>query len=103
MTRLLAHLDHEHDMEQGLDRPGREPVFGRDPGLVRNRARHLSRQEKRSYCCRVKCRAVPPTTNPGARETHCRVRGAVGCLEGDRSGHGETETVQPATGHVDAY
>ena len=103
MWGQVAHLDHERDTEKGLDQPGRESVFGHCPGLVRNPARQLSRQEKQSNCRRRKRRAVPSTTNQRSREAHCGVRGPVGCLEGDRSGHGETKAARPATRHVDAH
>ena len=99
----VAHLDHERKREKGLDQPGRESVCGRCPGRVRNSAFRLNRQKKRSNCRRLKRRAIPSTTNQRSREAHCGVRGAVGCLEAYRSGHGETEAVQPATRHIDAY
>ena len=99
----VAHLDHEREREKGLDQPGRGFVFGRCRGLVRNAAVRLNRQKKRSNCCRLKRRAIASTANQRSREAHCGVRGPVRCLEADRSGHGETEAVQPATRHVDAY
>ena len=99
----VAHLDHERDREKGLDQPGRGSVCGRCPGRVRNPARQLSRQEKRSNCRRLKRRAIPSTTNQRSREAHCGVRGSVGCPEADRSGHRETEAAQPPTRHVDPY
>jgi hypothetical protein len=58
--------------------------------------------QKRSDCCQLKCGAVTSVTNQRVREAHCGVRVTVGRLEGDRSGHGATEKVQPATSHVDA-
>lgn len=98
----VAHLDHEHDREKGMDQPGRESVCGRCPGRVRNSTFRLNRQKKRSNCRRRKRRAIPSTTNQRSREAHCGVRGPVGCIEAYRSGHGETEAVQPATRHIDA-
>jgi hypothetical protein len=99
----VAHLEHEHEREKGLDQPGRESVFGRCPGLVRNAAFRLNRQKKRSNCCRLKRGAIPSTTNQRSREAHRGVRGPVGCPKGDRSGPRETEAVRPATRHVDPY
>src|SRR5262247_1495960 len=85
MRRLVAHVADERDSEKGLDQPGRESVFGPCPGLMWNPACHLSRQEKRSGCGRVKCRAVPSATNQRAREAYCGARAPVGCAEDDRS------------------
>lgn len=103
-TRVqVAHLDHEHEREKGLDQPGRGFVFGRCPGLVRNAAFRLNRQKKRSNCCRLKRRAISSTTNQRSREAHRGVRGPVGCPKGDRSGLRETEAVRPATRHFDPY
>ena len=103
MWGQVAHLDHERDTAKGLDQPGRESVCGRCLELVRNAAFRINRQEKRSNCRRLKPRAIASTTNQRSREAHCGVRGPVRCLEGDRSGHGETKAARPATRHVDAH
>ena len=103
MWGQVAHLDHERDVEKALDQPGRESVFGRHPGLVRNSAFRLNRQKKRSNCRRLKRRTIASTTNQRSREAHCGVRSPVGCPEAYRSGDGETEAVQPAARHIDPY
>ena len=103
MWRLMTHLENERHVQGDLDQLRRWSAVRDRPERLRNAARHLSGQEKRSGCCRLRCRAVPSATNQRAREAHCRVRVPVRRLEGDRSGHRETEKAQPATRHVDAY
>src|SRR6267143_5660284 len=102
MWRLMAHLKNERHVQKDLDQLRRWSAVRDRPERLRNAARHLSGQEKRSGCCQLKCRAVPSATNQRAREAHCRVRGPVGRLEGARSEHGETTKAHPATCDIDA-
>ena len=100
---LVTHLDNERHVQKDLDQLRRWSAVGDRPERVRNASCHLSGQQKRSGCCRLKCCAVAPTTSTGARQAYCGARVPVGCLEGDRSGRGETEKVQPATRDGDTY
>jgi hypothetical protein len=98
----MAHLKNERHVQQDLDPLRRWSAVGDRPERVRNAVCHLSGLEKRSGPCRLKCRADSPTTSTRARQAHCGARVPVGCLEGDRSGHGPTDKVQPVTRDVDA-
>jgi hypothetical protein len=59
-------------------------------------------KQNRSACCGLRCGAVAPETNRRTRKAHCGVNIPIGGLEGDRSGHGKTENVQPITRDADA-
>ena len=98
----MAHLKNGRHVQKDLDQLRRWSAVGDRPERVRSASRHLSVEEKRSGCCRLTCRAVSPETNQRAREAHCGSRVPVERLEGDRSGHGKTENVQPVTRDVDA-
>ena len=99
----MAHLENERHVQKDLDQLRRWSAMGDRPERVRNASCHLSGQQKRSGCCRLKCCAVASTTSTRARQAYCGARVPVGCLEGDRSGRGETEKVQPATRDGDAH
>ena len=118
----MAHLKNKRDVQKDLEHFRRWSAVGNRPKRVWNASCPLRGQEKRfgccrlkwnscydlngqelrSSCCRLKSAPVSSTTSPRTRAAHCGARVPVGDVEGDRSGCGETEYVQPPTRDIDA-